>query len=324
MLLISRSACTPRHVDRSVSTPGRVWVGGAEMTCKPRVSMVVSVFERVDLLRKALVSIACQRSPVHEIILTDDGSSCDVAEQIGPLACDLGITTILVRQTRAGFRLARARNNAIRVATGDYLIFSDQDVVLPPGFVTQHLIHARPGQFLVAYPVRLTEAQSRALDERAIRSGTLAALVTERQRRKVVHQYWKDRLYTVLHSLRVRRIGPKLRGGAFGVFAHDLRAVNGFDEEYEGWGNEDDDLGLRLYQSGMRGRNVFREQFPLHLWHPSNSCGTRANLAYYRRRRREIRQGQTSCVHGLSRPSGSDAPTVTVLVPPGSTHGSNT
>jgi len=55
-----------------------------------------------------------------------------------------------------------------------------------------------------------------------------------------------------------------------GLWRKDFDAVNGFDEEFHGWGHEDADLSIRLIRNG-----VFRKDghfgYPvLHLWHPSN------------------------------------------------------
>ena len=51
------------------------------------------------------------------------------------------------------------------------------------------------------------------------------------------------------------------------VWREDLLAVNGFDEEFIGWGYEDSDLVQRLLNCGRR-RRASRWAIPvLHLWH---------------------------------------------------------
>jgi hypothetical protein len=95
----------------------------------------------------------------------------------------------------------------------------------------------------------------------------------------------------------------------------DLLRVNGFDENYKGWGAEDDDLGRRLYRSGIIGRTVFRDEFPLHLWHPHATGGRDSrNLHYYNRRRREIAGGDYRAVNGISNPLDDDVPTVERII----------
>jgi predicted glycosyltransferase involved in capsule biosynthesis len=61
----------------------------------------------------------------------------------------------------------------------------------------------------------------------------------------------------------------------------DLLAVNGFNEEYEGWGLEDSDLTIRLLHAGLRRKSARFAAPVVHLWHPENDRGT---LAGNRRR----------------------------------------
>ena len=79
------------------------------------------------------------------------------------------------------------------------------------------------------------------------------------------------------------------------VWRKDLLAVNGFDEEYQGWGLEDSDLAIRLLHAGLRRRSARFAAPVVHLWHRENDRGT---LAENRRRleavlrSREIRARQ--------------------------------
>ncbi|MDZ7371874.1 MAG: galactosyltransferase-related protein, partial [candidate division KSB1 bacterium] len=108
------------------------------------------------------------------------------------------------------------------------------------------------------------------------------------------------------------RIGPKLRGGLVLINREDYIRVNGFDEQYIGWGNEDDDLGHRLHEAGVIGYNPFVKEFPLHLYHPPYREGEkRVNLDYYRRRLKEIHgQGIYRCQFGFDRTNGEDSVTL--------------
>jgi predicted glycosyltransferase involved in capsule biosynthesis len=56
-----------------------------------------------------------------------------------------------------------------------------------------------------------------------------------------------------------------------GLFRSDLFAVNGFNEDFEGWGREDSELAARLYNYGLK-RNVHPFMaICFHLWHTENS-----------------------------------------------------
>lgn len=275
---------------------------------------VVTVFNRVEFVRRVLIALSHQSHPVDEVVLTDDGSDRDVPGSLADLLPDLRFGLTYVRQEHRGFRAGKCRNNGVRVARGDYLVFLDQDILFSRGYVETFVRERASREFLVGYPVRLTAGQTEALTWDMVRAGDYSPLVSGAQLAVVRRQWRKDRLYRLLFALRLRRIGPKLRSGVCGMWKEDFVAVNGFDEEYQGWGNEDDDLGARLHRAGVGGRNPFRREFPVHLYHlPHQPGGIRANREYYRRRKREIRRGALRCRWGLQSPLGEECPEVRVL-----------
>ncbi len=281
-----------------------------------KISVILSAYERPDLVRLALLSIGRQTRRADEVVIIDDGSGPGVADSVGEYAANLPFASVKhVWQEDRGFRLARSRNNGIREAAGDYLVFWDQDIVATPGYLDLYSRHCRSGQFLVAFPVMLTEEQSGRIGPEAVALGDYSGVVTEAQARRIRRQHFKDLGYYYLGKvLRRNRYRPKLRGGYFGIPRRDLLAVDGFDENYRGWGAEDDDLGRRLYRAGVVGRTVFRDDFPIHLWHPHRT-GTEdsPNLAYYNRRLKEIARGDYLAVNGIGSPLDDDVPVVTRL-----------
>ena len=288
------------------------------MTLPPRISAVVPSYNRPDFLRRVLLAFAAQTRLVDEVVITDDGSSVDIPAGIADVLPALPFKVTFVAQPDEGFRAAKCRNNGIREATGDFLVFADQDIVFAPTYVETFATHARRGQFLVGYPVRLTEADTARITDAMMRAGRVTDLVPQTGARKVLSQYRKERRYVVLHALHLRPFGPKLRSGVFGAWRDDLLTVNGFDEEFRGWGNEDDNLGRRLHRAGIIGRNVFREALSVHMYHvPHHQDGRRANSDYSAQRIREIRRGAVRAHYGVTNPLGNVWPTRLVLHDPG-------
>jgi glycosyltransferase involved in cell wall biosynthesis len=276
-----------------------------------RISVIVTVYNRAEALMKALWSLHVQSRPPDEVIVSDDGSPLDIRASLEAYSDSLGFDLIYVRQEDRGFRLARCRNNGVRAASGEYLVFMDQDIVVTRGYLDLYAGRGKTGEFLVAYPVLLSEKQSEALTPEVIERGDYASVVDAGQTQTVRRQYRKDAFYMLVRMVLGRGHRPKLRGGAFGMAAGDFADVNGFDENYLGWGAEDDDLGRRLYKRGITGRTVFRNEFPLHLWHPHvTGESDSVNLPYYNRRLREIARGDYRAVNGLSNTLGEDAPVV--------------
>ena len=64
-----------------------------------------------------------------------------------------------------------------------------------------------------------------------------------------------------------------------GVSASDFAAVNGYEMRYEGWGEEDVDLALRLRNLGLRAGHAGPQATVFHLWHASRADPRHPNHA---------------------------------------------
>ena len=89
----------------------------------PSVSVVVPTRDRMELLRRALTSIAGQRYDGHieMIVVFDQADPVDPGVEVGE-----GRTIRLLRNERL-IGLAGARNTGILAATGDYIAYCDDD-----------------------------------------------------------------------------------------------------------------------------------------------------------------------------------------------------
>jgi predicted glycosyltransferase involved in capsule biosynthesis len=47
--------------------------------------------------------------------------------------------------------------------------------------------------------------------------------------------------------------------------------INGFNEDFEGWGREDSEFVARLLNSGVKRQNLKLGGVEFHIWHPENS-----------------------------------------------------
>lgn len=88
----------------------------------PFFSVIIPVFNRAQLLERALASVLMQSFQDFEIIVVDDGSSDNPQNVIEPIA-DSRIR--LVRQENSGG--GAARNTGIDLARGHYIAFLDSD-----------------------------------------------------------------------------------------------------------------------------------------------------------------------------------------------------
>jgi len=269
-----------------------------------KLSVIITVYNRLHLLEKCLQSVLNQVLPPEEIILSDDGSSEDIVSFFKEHKQNSVIPMKLVRQQHNGFRLSRVRNNAASIAQGDLLVFLDQDIVIPTYYLAGIANRMKPRIFLTSYPVRLSPAQSEALNSETIHKSAYSSILLPSQIRKIHSQFRKDRLsYLLLRYLRIGKHGAKLRGGVASISRNDYLKVNGYDENFLWWGGEDDDLGRRLLAIGTVGKNISYHQFPLHLYHdPFHQNNRKLNADYISKRVKEIDKANFRCAAGLDSP----------------------
>lgn len=269
-----------------------------------KISVVITVYNRLNLLEKCLELLVLQTKLPDEIIISDDGSQEDPLPLVHKLRADLKAPVHYLRQQHEDFRAARVRNNGASLATGDILVFLDQDILTPPDYLKVIAKTLKPGRFLSGYPVRLSEMQTEALLKRNLQNVPFRQLVSPIQHRKIIRQWTKDNLYYHLEKLHWPfSKGVKLRSGVSAMLRDDFVKVNGFDENFVGWGNEDDDLGKRLRAAGNKGYNFVLSQYPLHLYHePYHGPKKRRNRDYAAQRSAEIGQGAYRCAKGLDTP----------------------
>ncbi len=263
------------------------------------VSILVTTYQRPGHLSLALESLAAQRAPGCnlEVIVSDDGSADQTADVVAAFAARAPFPVRFTTQPHDGFRAARVRNAAARLARGRYLLFLDGDCVAPPHHVAAHLDRRRPGTALLGFFARLTPEASTTLAATGPAAADLAAVMPRSERRALRRRWLRARWHAALrHPTK-----PRLVSGDFGVWRSDFTLVNGFDERFVGWGHEDDDFGLRLRAAGVRLESILDRTASLHLWHPPDpTAGPRwrdgVNMAYFARRGR-----LTACRAGLRR-----------------------
>jgi glycosyltransferase involved in cell wall biosynthesis len=104
----------------------------------PTVSVIIPTYNRKDLLRETLNSLAQQTYPSDrfEVVVVDDGST-DGTKEIAAEA--FPFTLRYLWQSNQGD--AAARNFGARRSQADILVFLDDDILVEPGYLT-YLIHA--------------------------------------------------------------------------------------------------------------------------------------------------------------------------------------
>ena len=96
-------------------------------------------------------------------------------------------------------------------------------------------------------------------------------------------------------------LGPSrfVKGCNMAFWRSDLIRVNGYDEEFRGWGGEDSELATRLNNSGVRQRCMKFRGIVFHLYH--GKCDRDRQSANEERYKQSLSEHRTRCRCGLDR-----------------------
>jgi GT2 family glycosyltransferase len=105
-----------------------------------KLSIVIPTYNRGPKLADTIQAIL--RSDMTgieaaEVIVVDDGSKLAAEESVGKISCPPGFSLRFIHQANAG--PGPARNTGFRAATGDLVMFIDDDILVPLGMVQQYL-----------------------------------------------------------------------------------------------------------------------------------------------------------------------------------------
>jgi glycosyltransferase involved in cell wall biosynthesis len=102
----------------------------------PLVSVIVPTRNRAGLLEAGVTNVLAGCAGVDaEVIYVDDSSTDDTGAVLAQLASEGKIRHVSTQSGAPG----RARNAGAAVAKGRYLLFTDDDCLVPPGWVTAML-----------------------------------------------------------------------------------------------------------------------------------------------------------------------------------------
>lgn len=103
----------------------------------PAYSVVVATFDRRDVLCRTLRALLAQKdAPPFEIVVADDGSRDGSAEAAERLLAGGGVPYVVSSAANAG--QAAARNRAIGIARGTYLLFLNDDTIPADDLLARH------------------------------------------------------------------------------------------------------------------------------------------------------------------------------------------
>lgn len=190
-----------------------------------KVTVQICSMNRKNLLKRALEALFIQTFDKNdfEIIVVDDGSTDGTSEMVEELAKEAPCSLKLITQEHAG--LATGRNRAIKAASGDIMIFIDDDIIADPHFIEEHVkSHEKHPKCVIMGWVNHTPN----LDRR-IPKFCMADISTS--------FFWTSNV---------------------SVERKYLIEVGMFDEDFKEYGWEDLELGRRLKKHGLKRKYNFK------------------------------------------------------------------
>ncbi len=205
---------------------------------RPQVSIIIAIrgLDRLPLLRRCLATLFAQEGCSWEILIVEQDWDRLIEPHL-PSAVRYAHARSLTPES--AFNRSWALNLGARLARGSTLVFHDGDMLAPTRFVETACSLLRNG-FDAVRPVRLIACLDRMATEDICAGAGLDAVST-----------LSEMLQNCAASLAVRSE----------AYWH----IGGHDEEFCGWGGEDDEIFQRLATLSLcPGRYM-----PLvHLWHP--------------------------------------------------------
>jgi glycosyltransferase involved in cell wall biosynthesis len=239
-------------------------------------------FERPAHLALALAGYLRQTGGIaFELIVADDGSGPETAEVVRRFAARAPFPVRHVWHAREGHRRTTILNLAVAQASGEQVLYTDGDCVPAADLVAAHRRALEPGTLLIGGYVRVRRELADAATEAWVLAGGHERLLGSRERLAL----WRRHAKNVWQIRTRRRRRPHNLGLNMSLARADLQRVNGYDENYRGWGHEDGDLRERLKRVGVWPRSIWTRALVFHLEHPEEPTrhDRARNRAYSRR-----------------------------------------
>jgi len=230
-----------------------------------KLTLIITTYNWPESLLLVIKSIKRQTILPDEVIIADDGSTKETKDLINNFKKDTDLKIVHSWQEDMGFRAARSRNNAIFKSSGDYIVLIDGDTILHTNFVKDHIANAEPRFFVQGSRALLSEKQTKkALAEKIVNFSFFSSELKNRK-----NAIYSKLLSSIFLSKKNHLHGIKSCNMAF--YRKDCININGFNNDFVGWGREDSEFVVRLIHSGVKRKSVRFNAIQFHLWHNENS-----------------------------------------------------
>ena len=192
------------------------------------ISVVIPTYNRKDLLKMVLESLYNQtyKKDKYEVVVVDSNSDDGTPEMIEAL--ELKPPLKYIRQENRG--RSGARNTGIKEAKGEIILFTDADILASPDLLEEHgKSHKEyPGEAVVGLEVQVSTIEE------------YNYFKENPEKRNEIHPPHRKKI-SWLYFMTGNASAPREK----------LIEAGMFDEEFQGYGWEDIELGYRLNKIGV-------------------------------------------------------------------------
>jgi len=234
-----------------------------------KISIIVSTYNSEAWLEKVLLGFNCQSFRDFEVVIADDGSAPPTRELLEKMQKEVFYPIVHVWQEDDGFQKSRILNKAVVACNTEYIIMTDGDCIPRRDFVEVHYINKEEGYFISGgyymLPMNISLlitpediAQQRCFDINWLKE-------------KGIPQTFKNNKLTArgLAARFLNAITPtnaSWNGHNSSGWKKDILNVNGFDERMQ-YGGQDRELGERLFNFGIKSKQLRYSAVCVHLDH---------------------------------------------------------
>ena len=188
-------------------------------------------------VKNSLDSLARQKEQNFEVVFVNYGSDEQITSEIEHLVKNYSFCKYIYSETRGMvWSRAHALNTGLRLSEGEYVIFSDIDLLFPANFT----------EFLTPF-----------FSDRTFLTQRCYYLPEGFELNSECNGKFDDIPSSYVGLLAAKR--------------ENALKINGFDEFYQVWGAEDDDFITRLERAGLQRRIIDVSDIPIwHQWHPTD------------------------------------------------------
>lgn len=235
----------------------------------PKISVIVSTYNSEEWLKKVLWGFNCQIFKDFEVVVADDGSGPKTRELLESMSKEVFYKIVHVWQEDEGFQKSRILNKAVTACSADYIIMTDGDCIPREDFVEVHYINKEEGYFISGGYYMLPMNISKLISLKDIELQNCFKINWLKE--QGVPKTFKNNKLTAsgFISKFLNTFTPtnaSWNGHNSSGWKKDIVNVNGFDERMQ-YGGQDRELGERLFNFGIKSKQLRYSAVCVHLDH---------------------------------------------------------